>query len=688
MKRSLALLLALATPAVAQAATPAPGVASERLWLGSAWYPEQWPESRWDADLTLMERAGANVMRVGEFAWARLEPSEGHYDLDWLERAVRAAERHHIKIVLATPTDTPPNWMTTHYPDVMKIASDGTPAGLGGRRQFSISSPRYREFCRKIVAELAKRFGHDPNVIGWQIGNEYTDESYDPAAKAAWHDWLKQKYGTLDKLNDVWTTAYWSQTYFAWDQVPFTDKPGNPGWMMDEKRFITDQWVAFQKNQADALRTAIDGGQFVTTNLGGLGWADRFDRYAINRDLDLSSWDDYVGTGHLKPDRNGATHDLVRGWKQKNFWVMEAQPGFVNWSPDNNILSRGETRAMAWQAIGHGADAMLYWQWRSALNGQEQYHGSVVGPDGTPLPFYDEFAEVGHDFAKASSALAGTAPVSEVAILQDYPSRWAIDFQPHTKDYDQIEVLLETYRPLKAKLDTVDIVAATGPLDRYKLVFAPSLNVIDDTLAAHLAAYVKAGGHLVLGPRAGMKDEFNRLNVQRQPGPLADTLGGRVEQYYALDDQDHATVAGTAGSGNAKVWAEMLSTNAADAKVTLRYGKANGWLDGKPAAITRAYGKGSITYLGALLDPSLMTAFVDGQLADAGVQTGLAVPDGVEAMTREGAGKRITILVNHGATAQRITLPAPMTDVLAGGTKTDIPLAPEGVAVLEQQGRP
>jgi beta-galactosidase len=245
-------------------------------------------------------------------------------------------------------------------------------------------------------------------------------------------------------------------------------------------------------------------------------------------------------------------------------------------------------------------------------------------------------------------------------------------------------VLLETYRPLKAKLDSVDIVAATGSLDRYKLVFAPSLNVIDDSMAAHLAAYVKSGGHLVLGPRAGMKDQFNRLNIQRQPGPLADTLGGRVEQYYALDDQDQVAVSGAVGSSSAKVWAEMLSAKAPDAKVTLRYGKANGWLDGKPAAITRAYGKGSITYLGALLDPALMTAFVDGQLADAGVQPGLTVPDGVEAMTRIGAGKRITILVNHGASEQHVALPTPMTDVLAGGTKTDIPLAPEGVAVLEQ----
>jgi len=684
MKRALALLLlATAAPVAAQVDHPAPAVASERLWLGAAWYPEQWPESRWDADLELMRRGGANVVRVGEFAWSRLEPSEGRYDLDWLARAIRRAEAHGLKVVMSTPSDTPPNWMTTRYPEVMKIAADGTPAGLGGRRQFSISSPLYREFCRKIVAQLAQRFGRDPAVIGWQIGNEYTDESYDPAARAAWHAWLQKRYGTLDRLNEAWTTAYWSQTYFTWDQVPFNDKPGNPGWMLEQKRFITDQWVSFQKVQADVLRAGADPRQFVTTNLGGLGWADRFDRYAINRDLDLASWDDYVGTGHLDAYRNGATHDLVRGWKRRNFWVMEAQPGFVNWSPLNNILTRGETRAMAWQAVGHGADAMLYWQWRSALNGQEQYHGAIVGPDGEPLPFYTEFAEIGRDFAKASPALAGTQPVSDVAILQDYPSRWAIDFQPHTKGYDQIEVLLRTYRPLKDALGAVDIVAADDTLSRYKLVFAPSLNVVPQPLADRLVSYVRAGGHLVLGPRAGMKDEFNRLAIQRQPGPLADVLGGRVEQFYALDDKDGVAVSGVAGSGSADVWAEQLSTRAPDARVTLRYGKANGWLDGQPAAITRPYGKGRITYLGALLDPALMRGFVGAELKDAGVTVGLTVPAGVEAMTRAGQGRRITILINHGAARQQVTLPATMTDVLAGNTVQTVTLPSQGVAVLQ-----
>ena len=683
--RRLAALLAMTTlalPAAAFAApAPAPAAAPvqfERLWMGAAWYPEQWPEARWADDLRLMKAAHVNVVRVGEFAWSRIEPREGDYDLDWLVRAVRLAGKYGIRVVVGTPTDTPPAWMSEKYPDILRVTSDGKTIGHGGRRQFSISSPRYRAFCRDIVGRMVRALGHEPNVIGWQIGNEYTDESYDPAAKAAWHAWLKAKYKTLDRLNEAWTTAYWSQTYSAWDQVPFTDQPGNPGLMLDAKRFITDQWVAFQKNQLDVIRAGADPRQFITTNLGGLGWANKFDRYAINRDLDVASWDDYVGQGHLKPYRNGATHDLVRGWKRENFWVMETQPGFVNWAPVSNILYPGETRAMAWQAVGHGADAVLYWQWRNALNGQETMHGSIVGPDGKPLPIYPEIAQIGRDFAKASPALASTEPVSPVAILQDYDSRWAIDFQLHNKNYDQIAVLLDYYRPLKDALGAVDIVEAAGPLAKYKLVVAPDLNIIDDAMAKHLADYVRGGGHLILGPRSGLKDAFNRLNLTRQPGPLADLLGGEVEQFYALDDP--VAVDG----GTAQIWAEDLKPQAPDVRVLLRYGKANGWLDGHPAVIERKVGKGSITYVGALIDDKLMKPLIDGALADAGVKRAFAVPADVELMTREGDGRRIVILINHGRDARHIQLPAAMTDILNGGSASAVDLAAKGVAVLQQ----
>ena len=679
--------LALSTHANAAANPAAPAqhdasktVALERLWLGSAWYPEQWPEEMWDRDLALMKAHGANVVRIGEFAWARMEPTEGNYDLGWMERAVRLAEKRGLKVVLCTPTNTPPAWLTSTYPDTLRVDSDGVRARHGGRRQFSISSSRYRELARDIVGQMAERFGDDPNVIGWQIDNEYTDESYDDEARAKWHAWLQQRFGTLDALNEAWTTSYWSQTYTDWEQVPFNADAGNPGWMLEVKHFITDEWIAFQKNQADVLRASIKPSMFVTTNLGGLGWANRFDRTAINRDLDLASWDNYVGTGHLEPFRNGATHDLVRGWKRQNFWVMEIQPGFVNWSPNNNILHPGETRAMAWQAVGHGSDAIVYWQWRNALNGQEQYHGALVGVDGEPLPIYQEVSQIGRDFAQSSEAVAGTEPVAAVAILHDYDSRWAIDWQRHNQQYDQIEVLLDTYRPLKKQLGAVDIVSPYETLDRYKLVFAPSLNVIPEALGEHLAGFVRGGGTLVLGPRAGMKDEFNRLATQRQPGPLVDELGGRVEQFYALDET--IPVSGAAGSGTTEIWAEHLSTSAPDATVLLRYGEGNGWLEGEAAAIARPLGRGRIVYLGALLDDELMRSFVDERMQEAGVAPDFPVPEGVERMIRRGEGREVVILINHNAENQAVTLPSPMTDVLAGGSVARVELASQSVAVL------
>ncbi|MBC2664209.1 beta-galactosidase [Novosphingobium flavum] len=668
-----------ADPAVQKAAPPALAVAHERVWLGSAWYPEQWPETAWEEDLGLMQAHGANVVRIGEYAWSRLEPEEGHYDMAWLVRAVRLAGRHGIKVVVGTPTDTPPAWLTQKYPDTLQVDGTGRRLGHGGRRQFSISSARYRDLARDIVTRMAQALKDEPNVIGWQIGNEPTDESYDAEARAHWIDWLKARYGTLDRLNDAWATAYWSQTYTAWDQVPFNTDKANPGWMLELKRFITAEWRAFHRNQIDAIRAVVGGRQFVTINFGGLGWANRFDRYEMNRDLDLASWDEYVGMGHLKPDRMGASHDLVRGWKRQNFWVMETQPGFVNWAPVSNMLYPGETRAAAWQAVGHGADAVLYWQWRNALNGQETMHGSIVGPDGKPLPIYAEIQQIGREMKAASGALAGTSPSSQVAILQDYASRWAIDFQLHHKDYDQIEALLGYYRPLKQDLGAVDIVAAAdAPLAGYKLVVAPSLNVITDDMARRLDAYVRGGGNLVLGPRSGMKDEFNRLNPVRQPGPLASLLGGQVEQFYALDEPIEV------GPGKARIWAEMLAVGGPDVEVVLRYGKANGWLDGKPAVIRRKVGKGTITYVGALVDDAVMHSLIGGAMDAAGVLRDFAVPESVELMTRDGAGKRIVVLVNHGKESREVALPEQMTDLLGRGKVKQVSLPAEGVAVLQR----
>ena len=668
-----------AVPRLGAIPTQIPG--QNAILMGTDWYPEQWPESRWEDDLRLMEAADLKVVRLAEFAWSRMEPSEGHYDFDWLERAISLAAKHHIVSVIGTPTAGPPAWLTQKYPDTLRVDDNGRRATHGNRAHGSVSSPRYREFGRRIAEQMAIRFGHNPNVVGWQIDNEYGYAlmSYDDVTRRQFQDWLQAKYKTLDNLNTRWTTSYWSQTYDNWAEIPIPIGGNNPGLMLDWKRFVTYTWTSYQQNQIDAIRKQADARQFITGNF--MGFFDGFDHYQITEPLTFASWDDYVGSGHVDPVYNGLAHDLTRGFKRQNFWVIETQPGAVNWAPVNNSLNRGEARAMAWQAIGHGADDVNYWQWRSALNGQEEIHGVLVGPDGTPVPFYDEVSQTAHEFDQVENSFRDTIPVSQVALLYSYDSHWAIQFQKHTEKYDDIGLLKSYYRALRHLSQSVDVVSPYAPLDSYQLVVAPSLNVLPQDLAEHLLEYVRNGGQLVLGPRSGMKDEFNALLPQRQPGYLADALGARVEQYYALEKE--FPVFGTWGSGTASIWADQLKARVPDAEPLLKYGKSNGWLDEQPAAVTRSYGKGRITYIGAILDDKLMAAAAEWMMQKSGVIPVFgALPEGVEVSRRMGGGKQVFILINYAQQSRRVALPHPMKALLDNKQAETLELAPYGVSVL------
>lgn len=652
------------------------------ILLGVAWYPERWPESRWPVDLALMQKAGIHFVRVGEFAWSTMEPAEGDYRLDWLERAIDEAGQHGIYTVLGTPTAAPPAWLTQKYPETLRVDENGKRAEHGNRQQFNWDDPKYRELAHDIAGRLAQRFGHNPYVIGWQIDNEYAEVSFDPHTRSDFQAWLKNYYGTLDNLNTRWTTTYWSQTYTNWDQIPIETKPGNPGLLLSWKRFVSDTWRSYQKNQIAAIRQYAAPRQFITTNM--MGWFDGFDHYVVAKDLNLAAWDDYVGEGHLDPYKNGATDDLTRGFKQQNFWVMETQPGHVNWAAINNDLNKGEVRAMAWENIAHGADAVSYWQWRSAMNGQEEYHGTLLGPDGTPVPVYSEVSQIGEEFSKAGPALAGTSPKSQVAILHTYPSFWAIDWQRHNKNYDPVAELLSYYRPLHDIAESVDIVQPTVDLSQYKLVVAPGLNVISDASAKNLIQYVKNGGHLVLGQRTGMKTSDNALQPERQPGPLASLLGARVEAYYAL--LDPAPVSGQFGPNTSRLWAEYLDKLSSNTHVLATYGRSNGWLDGKPAIVTRQVGKGSVTYVGVWMDQAGMAKLAQWMVEISGVQPALGpVPMGIDVNARYGRDHALFIVINFAPGEQNVSLPHPMHDVLRDSTVQSISLPQYGVAVLSEK---
>ena len=650
------------------------------LMLGAAWYPEQWPESRWQADLQLMQDAGVTFVRVGEFAWARMEPTEGQYDFGWLEHAVRAAEKHHIAVVLGTPGATPPAWLTQRYPETFRTLEDGRKDHHGDREQFDFSSAKYRELLGKVDQQMASHFGHDANVIGWQIDNEIGNESYGENTRTQFQDWLRAKYGSLDNLNARWTTQYWSESYTDWRQIPIQEKYGNPGLLLNWKEFVSDTWRSYDQFQLEILRKGVDTRQRITTNM--MGWFDAYDHYTVSQDLDFASWDDYVGTGHLNLARNGAAHDLTRGFLRKNFWVMETQPGFVNWSPDNNSLDKGEVRAMAWHAIGHGAEAVEFWQWRSALNGQEQYHGTLVGADGSPVPLYTEVQQIGAEFTKLAPMLAGTTVESQVAILQDYDSRWAINWQRHNRAFDPVTALVDFYQPLRALARSIDVVQDTAPLGRYKLVVAPALNLLTPAAVSNLERYVQEGGHLVLTQRSAMKDEDNSLFPQRQPGPLVDMLGARVEQWYALDKP--VPISGKWGSGQDAIWAELLSVRSPETEVLMRYGKSNGWLDDQPAAVTRKVGKGRLTYIGAGLDEATRAQASTWMMEQSGLKPVMpGLPSSVDLSIRSGNGKQIFLLTNYDPIAVTIPLPRPMTDALTSQTVSSVTLAQYGVAILQ-----
>ena len=663
------------------------GAAQPALLVGTAWYPEQWPQSRWPRDLALMQAAHLDVVRVGEFAWSTMEPREGEYDFAWLDRAIAEAARHHIYVVIGTPTAAPPAWLTSKYPDTLRVDEDGRRDEHGNRQQFSFSSPRYRELARQIATRLAQRYGHNPDVIGWQIDNEIGPPSFDAETRRQFHAWLARKYGTVASLNRHWTTAYWSETYDSFEQVPMHSRDENPGLLLDFRRFVSDTWASYVQNQVAAIRAHADARQFITTNT--THWGDQYDQYAVSRELDTASWDEYVPDGHFVWLDEAVQHDLVRGYKGRNFWLMETQPAFVNWWPVNSPLPPYAMRELAWQAVGHGADAVLYWQWRSALNGQEQYHGTLLGADGTPVPAYGVVSRIAAEMARAAPQLAGTSPHSEVAMLQSYDSRWAIGFQRHQADFRVVKEFGAFYGPLERYAQSVDVVSPDAPLSSYRLVVAPALNVLSAAEARRLAEYVRAGGHLVLGPRSGMKDAYDALWPQRQPGPLTGLLGGRVEEYYALDSA--VPLSGVLGAGQASIWAETLSARDPATRVLMRYGKSNGWLDGKPAIISRQVGKGSITYVGAWLDPALMQNVLDDFLRAAHVTPLVpGVSQNVEVCERVGAGKRVWILINHGDDTHTVRLPSPATPILAAdasGPTADVTLAPHSVHVLEAPRR-
>lgn len=652
------------------------------MYYGAAWYPEHWPEERWPVDLKMMRDAGMNVVRVAEFAWSRMEPQEGRIELDWLERSVDLAAKYGINVVLGTPTATPPAWLTQKYPEVLSVDPSGKRARHGARCHYNVCSRRYLEFARGIASNLARRFGSNKNVIGWQIDNEYWRTSCDSETMAQFQEWLKKEYDSLDVLNRRWTTAYWSQEYSDWSQIPVPTECSNPCIEHAFRRFTTDMYIRFQKAQCDAIRAHAGNGQWITHNMHAHEWLDWV---KIGKELDLAAWDPYPGANHVDVNEWGFVSDLCRNVKpERRHWIMETQPGRVSWADVNRDLDKGETRNLVWHFLGHGAEAVLFWQWRCPLGGQEQYHGSIVGNNGEPRPVFEEIARTGREIGKVAGLLDGKRIASEVAVVHTYPDRWSLLKQRHHSAFHPVKHILAYYGPLRERGLAVDVVDTFyASLKSYRLVVAPALHLLNESVTAKLVEYVEGGGHLLLGARSGFKDEHNAMLPSLQPGGrLGALLGAQVEEYFAITEA--VPLDGVLGAGRCNVWAEPLKVTGDGVEVLLSFGPGNPWVEGKPALVTRRHGKGRISYLGAWADEGTMNAVMRWASEVSGVRAApLTAPHGVAVYELNGRDGAAWILNNCTNLPQTVALPFAAKDALDGREwKDGVNLAPRGVAVL------
>ena len=573
-----------------------------------------------------MAEAGLTRVRIGEFAWSRIEPTPGVLEFGWLDDAIAVLGDAGLEVVLGTPTATPPRWMLDRHPRMLALDSEGRPRKFGSRRHYCFSHEGYRAECARIVTALAERYGRNRHVAAWQTDNEYgchqTTISYSAAAASAFRAWLRARYSDIATLNEAWGNVFWSMEYGDFDQI---DPPNlvvtepNPAHALDFHRFSSDQVVTFNRLQVEIIRARSDAP--IAHNY--MGRSTDFDHFAVGADLEIAGWDCYplgfledrVGAedAHKRrfarqgdPDFQAFHHDLYRAVGRGRLWLMELQPGPVNWAPSNPAPRPGAVRLWTWEAFAHGAETVCFFRWRQAPMGQEQMHAGLLRPDDREAPGLAETRQVATEIAEAPDVAHARAPV---ALLFDYDAGFSWAVQPHGRGLSYFALVLETYRAMRSLGLCVDILPVTADtFSEYTVIAAPGLMHMTEELGERLAA---SGAEVILGPRSGARDENMRIPVPLPPRvPGLDVTVARVESLRP------DTPVAVAGGGFVTGYREFLEGTAEPLETTQ---------DGEPLVVAQ----GKLRYVGAWLDRTALKRVVRAACDAAGIERTLDLPPGV-----------------------------------------------------------
>ncbi len=643
--------------------------------LGVCYYPEQWGREKVKGDLQQMQELGIRFVRVGEFAWSRIEPNPGEFHWGWLDEVLELAEKYGLSIVLGTPTATPPKWLIDRYPDILPVDWEGRTRKFGSRRHYCFSSPTYRAEAERIVHAVAERYGEHPAVRGWQTDNEYgchnTARCFCLRCQEAFRQWLKNRYGTIEALNAAWGTVFWSQEYRSFEEIELpnlTVADPNPSHLLDYFRFSSDQIRSFNRLQVDILRR-LSPGRFITHNF--MGFFTHFDHFILSEDLDLISWDSYpLGfaewslrklkireffdrSGH--PDVAALNHDLYRGVGKGRFWVMEQQAGPVNWAPRNLSPAPGMIRLWTWEALAHGAEVVSYFRFRQAPFAQEEMHTGLLCPDSTPDVGFFEVQKVAEEL---KSITLPPSQGAEVALVFDYEASWVYEIQPHGEGIHYMDLVFRFYTALRRLGLDVDFVSPTMPLSQYPLVVVPTLPILSEETVGNFAS---CKGVVVFGPRTGSKTPSFQIPQSLPPGPLQKILPLRVVRVETLGHEVVEKILWKGKEYTVDLWKEWIETSIPP---------EGRWKDGKGAVIR----KENLYYLAFWPGEEFLYDFFTVVAQDAGLKT-LRLPEGIRVRRRGD----LAFAFNYSPQDKEIPVPQKVQFLLGGRT-----LKPYDVAIWRE----
>lgn len=670
-----------------------------KILFGADYYPEQWSEDVWQEDIRLMKKYNVNTVILSVFAWAKIQPEEDEYNFDWLDHFFDLLYRNDIHVILGTPTAAQPVWMSRKYTDILPVDIGGHKRKHGGRLNYCPNSSDYRRLSGNIARVMAERYGNHPALILWHIHNEYGNYCYCDQCANAFRIWLKNKYGSIEKLNESWNTLFWSHTFSHWEEIEvpsylneilpnaLKDRDGTnfQGMAIDYKRFMSHSLLECYENEMAQVK------QFsphipVTTNVWDV--CNRLDLFEWGRSMDLVSWDNYPSNlDHYTSI--SFKHDVIRSLKKGNpFLLMEQTPNQQNWQHYNALKRPGVMRLLSYQTMAHGADGLLYFQYRQSIGACEKYHAAMVphaGHENTRIG--REITQMSKELVKLGDKILDARSMVKVAILMDWSTWWGVEYSSGPSvDLKYIEQLKHYYRALNENNIGVDIVSIHDDFSNYEVVIGPVLYMCGELLSEKIKAFVTNGGLFITTFFSGIVDDRDLVIPGGYPGALKDILGVWVEETDALfPEMTNEVIIESPSPLQGRYECRLICDvmHCITAGVVATYGKD--YYEGSPAVTENKIGQGKAIYIGTVLSEELLRKLILQYCLEKGINPLAPYQENIEVVQREKSGKKYFFVLNHANEVKSVQLPSGIfVDLLSGLTvEGTISLGAKDVMILE-----